>query len=195
MADNNIYNYSIGGSPVSGKLGFSYWFSRRIMVRNYRRVCKNLNIYEANRKGYDMNFHVISTSKSFCLCYAWLWWRLIFISEQMVPCFIFSRVLKLFLSFLDIRDHFVPIYTSYHFPWLSVKLALFLLLNLEDPRTANWPLMSSPLPTLTMVLSYIIFVTFGPRLMRNRDAFNPYWLLIFYNFGLVILSFYMMVEV
>ncbi|XP_046861416.1 elongation of very long chain fatty acids protein 4-like [Xenia sp. Carnegie-2017] len=68
-------------------------------------------------------------------------------------------------------------------------------MDVEDPRTANWPLMSSPLPTLTMVLSYIIFVTFGPRLMRNRDAFNPYWLLVFYNFGLVILSFYMMVEI
>uniref|UniRef100_A0A672QK28 Uncharacterized protein n=1 Tax=Sinocyclocheilus grahami TaxID=75366 RepID=A0A672QK28_SINGR len=42
-----------------------------------------------------------------------------------------------------------------------------------DPRTKDWPLMSSPLPQTVIIVFYIYFVmSLGPRLMENRKPFD-----------------------
>lgn len=65
-----------------------------------------------------------------------------------------------------------------------------------DPRTANWPLMSSPFPTLAICLSYVYFVkVLGPRLMENRKPFQFKNTLIVYNLFQVIFSAWLFYEI
>lgn len=60
----------------------------------------------------------------------------------------------------------------------------------SDPRVTDWPLMQSPWPTLVICLSYVYIVKFaGPSLMKNRQPLDIRWLMVTYNFGMVILSF------
>ncbi|KAG8191203.1 hypothetical protein JTE90_011886 [Oedothorax gibbosus] len=60
-----------------------------------------------------------------------------------------------------------------------------------DPRVAEWPLMQSPFPTLTICLSYVFVVKYlGPSLMKNREPLDIRWLMAFYNFAMVIFSFW-----
>ncbi|XP_058492769.1 elongation of very long chain fatty acids protein 7a isoform X2 [Solea solea] len=69
------------------------------------------------------------------------------------------------------------------------------LMQNADSRTGDWFLMSSPFPQTIVIAAYIYFVTsLGPRLMENRKAFDLKGLLIFYNFGVVALSLYMIYE-
>ena len=43
------------------------------------------------------------------------------------------------------------------------------LWELRDPRVENLPLMSGPLPTVVICLTYVYIVTiFGPNFMRDR---------------------------
>lgn len=56
--------------------------------------------------------------------------------------------------------------------------------------------MSSPLPTLIITASYLYFVkVFGPRYMETRKPFDLRYLMVIYNFALVITSVWMFVEV
>lgn len=49
--------------------------------------------------------------------------------------------------------------------------------------------MQSPVPTLTVCLSYAYFVkVLGPKLMKDREPFNIRWLMVVYNFFMVIVS-------
>ncbi|XP_053682256.1 elongation of very long chain fatty acids protein 7 isoform X2 [Sabethes cyaneus] len=58
----------------------------------------------------------------------------------------------------------------------------YLMDDLSDPRTKEWPLMSSPFPTIAISLSYAYFVkVLGPRLMENRKPFQLRQVLIVYN--------------
>ncbi|XP_075236419.1 very long chain fatty acid elongase AAEL008004-like isoform X2 [Lycorma delicatula] len=64
-----------------------------------------------------------------------------------------------------------------------------------DPRTANWFLMSSPLPTLAICLSYVYFVkVLGPKLMENRKPFLLKNVLIAYNLFQVVFSSWLFYE-
>lgn len=64
-----------------------------------------------------------------------------------------------------------------------------------DPRTQNWPLMSSPFPTLALCLGYVYLVkVLGPRLMENRKPFQLRHTLILYNFLQVIFSAWLFYE-
>lgn len=59
----------------------------------------------------------------------------------------------------------------------------------SDKRVKDWFLMSSPLPTVCMCLSYAFIVKIlGPWLMRNRKPFQLRKTLIIYNFLQVIFS-------
>jgi elongation of very long chain fatty acids protein 7 len=79
--------------------------------------------------------------------------------------------------------------------------------NKADPRTTDWFLMSSPLPTIAMCLGYVyivkvrpdsiskivkfsyrFFQILGPKLMENRKPFKLRKILIFYNLFQVIFS-------
>lgn len=80
---------------------------------------------------------------------------------------------------------------------MAVNLNPFTLVNnffnkYQDPRTANWPLMSSPFYTLGICLCYIYIVkVLGPKLMENRKPFQLKNVLIVYNFLQVLFSIFL----
>lgn len=71
----------------------------------------------------------------------------------------------------------------------------YLFTDLADPRTNHWPLISSPVPGLTIIASYLFFVlNFGPKYMANRKPFQMQRLLVVYNFVQVLVSIWLFVE-
>ena len=65
-----------------------------------------------------------------------------------------------------------------------------------DPRVNDWPMMSSPLPSLGLCLFYAYFSkVLGPRLMAGRQPFNLRKILIVYNFFQTIFSAWIFYEV
>lgn len=67
-------------------------------------------------------------------------------------------------------------------------------LTIADKRVENWPLMQTPLPTLAISTLYLLVVWLGPVWMKNREPFQLRYLLIIYNFGMVILNFFIFKE-
>ncbi|XP_033753495.1 elongation of very long chain fatty acids protein 4-like [Pecten maximus] len=63
-----------------------------------------------------------------------------------------------------------------------------------DPRTSKWLLMSSPLPTVSLVILYLIVVKQGQRWMRDRKALEIKNGLMVYNLCLVLLNAYIFYE-
>uniref|UniRef100_A0A8D9B214 Elongation of very long chain fatty acids protein n=1 Tax=Cacopsylla melanoneura TaxID=428564 RepID=A0A8D9B214_9HEMI len=64
-----------------------------------------------------------------------------------------------------------------------------------DPRTNNWFLMSSPVPTILICLTYVYIVkVLGPKLMANRKPFVLREVLIVYNLFQVIFSAWLFYE-
>lgn len=60
-----------------------------------------------------------------------------------------------------------------------------------DPLIDSWVLMKSPVAMLTIIASYLIFVTkLGPWIMRDRKPFQLKHIMIFYNALQVVLCFY-----
>lgn len=67
--------------------------------------------------------------------------------------------------------------------------------NKSDPRTTDWPLMSSPLPTAAICIGYVYIVkVLGPKLMENRKPFKLRKVLIYYNLFQVIFSCWLFYE-
>lgn len=88
--------------------------------------------------------------------------------------------------------------------------------NKSDQRTTDWLLMSSPLPTIAICLSYAYFVKvslpllvtdcvrwlidlrnfqiLGPKLMENRKPFKLRNVLVVYNFAQVLFSLWLFYE-
>lgn len=64
----------------------------------------------------------------------------------------------------------------------------------HDPRTADWFMLSSPIPSLIICILYVIIVQLGQYLMKGREPFQINKILIYYNFLLVICSVYMVYE-
>jgi hypothetical protein len=80
-----------------------------------------------------------------------------------------------------------------------------------DSRVAHWSMMSSPIPTIAIVLLYIYFVKvhqitetlppqpklqfLGPQLMKNRKPFQLKTAILVYNLLQVLLSTYLFYEV
>lgn len=65
-----------------------------------------------------------------------------------------------------------------------------------DPRVNDWPMMSSPLPSLGLCLFYAYFSkVLGPRIMAGRQPFNLRKILIVYNFFQTIFSAWIFYEV
>lgn len=70
-----------------------------------------------------------------------------------------------------------------------------LTLPSTDHRTNHWPLISSPVPGLTIIGLYLYFVgSWGPKYMANRKPFKLERTLVIYNFLQVIVSTYLFVE-
>lgn len=65
-----------------------------------------------------------------------------------------------------------------------------------DYRTNDWPLITSPVPGLTILGAYLYFVlSWGPKYMANRKPYKLERLLIVYNLLQVLVSVYIFVEV
>ncbi|CAF0800193.1 unnamed protein product, partial [Didymodactylos carnosus] len=66
-----------------------------------------------------------------------------------------------------------------------------------DPRTQNWFLLwNDPSGVIFLTLCYLLFVYFGPRVMRKREPLRvPSSMLFVYNLGLVAVSLYMLEEI
>ncbi|XP_023242841.1 elongation of very long chain fatty acids protein AAEL008004-like [Centruroides sculpturatus] len=63
-----------------------------------------------------------------------------------------------------------------------------------DPRVYDWSMMQSPWPTLGICFSYIYFVKLlGPALMKDRKPMDLRYVMIFYNFAMVIASTWLFV--
>ncbi|KAJ6646674.1 Elongation of very long chain fatty acids protein, partial [Pseudolycoriella hygida] len=49
----------------------------------------------------------------------------------------------------------------------------YLLIDLADYRTNDWPLITSPVPLVTLLIAYLYFVlSWGPKYMANRKPFK-----------------------
>ena len=61
-----------------------------------------------------------------------------------------------------------------------------------DPMVDSWFLMSSPLPVIAILISYLYFVLkLGPQFMEKRKPYNLQGLLVAYNFYQVIFSIWL----
>nr|XP_039255418.1 elongation of very long chain fatty acids protein 4-like [Styela clava] len=63
-----------------------------------------------------------------------------------------------------------------------------------DQRTESWFLVSSPWPPVIICISYILVCANCDKIMKNFQAMSLRPILVAYNFGLVILSVYMVYE-
>lgn len=71
-----------------------------------------------------------------------------------------------------------------------------LMENKSDPRVNGWLMMSGPLPTAIICLTYAYCVkVLGPKLMENRKPMKLKKTLIFYNLFQVIFSYWLFKEV
>lgn len=68
------------------------------------------------------------------------------------------------------------------------------IVNSGDARSNQLPFVKDPVYVIIAAFLYLIMVTVGPRLMKNREPFQFRGLLIGYNFFSVLLSVYMMWE-
>lgn len=70
-----------------------------------------------------------------------------------------------------------------------------LMENKSDPRVRDWPLMSSPFPTILICITYAYSMkVLGPRLMENRKPFQLNKVLIIYNILQVCISTWLFYE-
>lgn len=67
-------------------------------------------------------------------------------------------------------------------------------LSLADDRTRGWLMVDSPMPTLLYTLLYLVIVSIGPRLMRDKKPMKLTWMLIPYNLSMAILNLYIAIE-
>nr|CAD7267403.1 unnamed protein product [Timema shepardi] len=65
----------------------------------------------------------------------------------------------------------------------------------SDPRTADWFLMSSPMPLLIILISYLYFVNkAGPRYMKDRKPHDLRHVMLAYNALQIVFSVYLVYE-
>ncbi|BET00396.1 GNS1/SUR4 family [Nesidiocoris tenuis] len=71
----------------------------------------------------------------------------------------------------------------------------YIFFELGDKRTNHWPLLGSPIPGLTILALYLLFVKWiGPKMMENRKPFELKEVLIVYNAYQVFFSMYLVYE-
>lgn len=66
----------------------------------------------------------------------------------------------------------------------------------HSPELDTWPLFGSPIPIVTLLVSYTIFVLYlGPKWMRDRKPFNLKYIIILYNAGQVYYNYWILSSV
>jgi hypothetical protein len=79
---------------------------------------------------------------------------------------------------------------------LSCNFKMCSFSHIADPRVKDWPMMSSPWPSVVICLTYCYLVTkTGPKLMENREPYSMCKFLVVFNIGMVGLSSYVFIEV
>ncbi|RWS23398.1 elongation of very long chain fatty acids protein-like isoform X2, partial [Leptotrombidium deliense] len=72
---------------------------------------------------------------------------------------------------------------------------VFIFFKLLDERVKDWYFIANPLPILSFTVTYLITVKIiGPKIMRNRKAFELRKAMIAYNTTMVITSLVMFIE-
>lgn len=115
----------------------------------------------------------------------------------------FLKSTKLFQFFFTSNDKMFQAFTMINFQFGRFKLQYIKKFRLfkkfgfiVDPRVNGWAMMSSPLPTMAICLSYAYFSkVLGPRLMENRKPFDLRRILIFYNLVQTLFSTWIFYEV
>ena len=70
------------------------------------------------------------------------------------------------------------------------------LFIIADPRVKDYFMMGRPWPSFAICIGYIYLVTVaGPKFMANRQPYNLRHIMLVYNFSMVVLSFYVFLEV
>ncbi|XP_062986434.1 very long chain fatty acid elongase 2 [Elgaria multicarinata webbii] len=64
----------------------------------------------------------------------------------------------------------------------------------RDSRVRGWLMLDSYLPTFFLTVVYLLFIRLGTTFMKTRPALSLRGLLIVYNLGVTMLSFYMLIE-
>nr|ANN11902.1 polyunsaturated fatty acid elongase Elovl5 [Siganus guttatus] len=64
----------------------------------------------------------------------------------------------------------------------------------RDQRLQGWLLLDNYPPTFALTVVYLLIVWLGPKYMKNRPAYSCRGLMVIYNLGLTLLSFYMFYE-
>ncbi|XP_068435730.1 very long chain fatty acid elongase 5-like isoform X2 [Clinocottus analis] len=64
----------------------------------------------------------------------------------------------------------------------------------RDKRVQGWLLLDNYPPTFALTVMYLLIVWIGPKYMKERPAYSCRGLLVLYNLGLTLLSFYMFYE-
>lgn len=64
-----------------------------------------------------------------------------------------------------------------------------------DKRVADWLLMGSYWPTWGLLATYLLIVYYGPKVMRDREAFEFRYTLFFYNMILVVMNFHIFYQI
>ena len=78
--------------------------------------------------------------------------------------------------------------------WQSVVHFYDHLMDLGDPRVAEWPLMASPWPTCVLIIAYLYLTNCGPAYMSSRKPLELRPLLLVYNGIVAGLNLYIGVE-
>ncbi|XP_034041614.1 elongation of very long chain fatty acids protein 5 [Thalassophryne amazonica] len=63
-----------------------------------------------------------------------------------------------------------------------------------DQRVRGWLLLDDYTPTFALTVIYLLIVWMGPKYMRHRQPYSCRGLMVLYNLGLTLLSFYMFYE-
>lgn len=82
--------------------------------------------------------------------------------------------------------------------WLIYAKYIFtLILQLwfSGALVDSWFMMSSPMPILAVVVSYLFFLKIGTRLMKNRPPLQLTTIVSYYNAGQVVLATVLCIKV
>ena len=76
-----------------------------------------------------------------------------------------------------------------------IKGSFLLNYHFLDPRTARWLFVPSILSPAVFVIAYLVLIWLLPKVMKDKEPFQLTNLLLLYNTAMVLLNFYISVEV
>lgn len=86
------------------------------------------------------------------------------------------------------------IYTALDDSISSTKGFYQWLNSFADPRVEDWPMMSSPWPTLSVFFIYLIVANYGLGFMKFRKPLQLRWILVVYNLYIALLNLWIACE-